>query len=525
MNMDAYPDPTAPRILVVDDEEPIREMLQDFLESQGYIVRLAKDGRQALDVVRRERLDLLLTDMKMPQIGGIELLGEVSRLRSPPTTILMTGYGTVDTAIAAMKQGAYDYIIKPFKLRDVAATLTRALEKARLERENLKLRGTTSLYHLSEAVTSSESLESLFEIFTEVCLDELQADLVLLLMESQVPGEYGLASFYARHPLPEEVVHEAVQSLDLARMMVPFVQDEPLIAHDDDVSVFLAEDFLPVVQSFLGIPLRIADQHVAGVTVALSFDPVHRFAEGHRKMAAVLASKVAYAVEKTKLYGQIGDHRRKTLASLANILMAKDAYIRHHSESVARLTRMICDELDLDAATIEWICYGGLLHDVGKIGIRLDKLYAPGRLSMEDYDVMKQHPDLARFILEPLDILEEVKPVVYHHHERWDGRGYPAGLKGDDIPFGARIVAVADAYDAITSNRVYVRDSTHDNAVAEIKRNAGSQFDPRIVEAFLTGIESYRTDHGDYHLDLDRHGIPRPEITIEPGSGETPPKR
>ena len=246
--------------------------------------------------------------------------------------------------------------------------------------------------------------------------------------------------------------------------------------------------------------------------MAFSFDPIHRFTEGHRKMAAVLAGKVSYAVEKTRLYGQIGDHRRKTLASLTNILMAKDAYIRHHSESVARLTRMICRELHLDEESTEWMVYGGLLHDVGKIGIRLDKLHATGRLSMEDYDVMKRHPDMARFILEPLDILEEVKPVVYHHHERWDGRGYPAGLKGEEIPLGARIVAVADTYDAITSKRVYVEDTSHDTAVTEIRRNVGSQFDPVVVEAFLTGIDEYRDRYGDYHEDRERHGIPEPDL-------------
>ncbi len=507
------PTPPPPTILVVDDEEAIREMLSEFLSLQGYRVFEARDGQHALRQIREGRIDLVLTDMKMPALGGIELLGELARLRSPPTTILMTGYGTVDTAIAAMKHGAYDYIIKPFKLREVAATITRALEKTRLERENLKLRGTTSLYHLSEAATSADSLDNLFEIYSEVCLDELQADLVLLLMESPIPGEYGLASFYCRNPIPEEVLADLAGTLDLARIMVPFLSDTPLIVHDDDVFAYLPEDFVPVPTSLLGLPLRLEGGHVAGFTLALSTDPLHRFQEGHRKMGSILAAKVAYAVEKTRLYGQIGDHRRQTLEGLANILMAKDAYIRYHSEAVARISRMICVQMGLDARTTETIHYGGLLHDVGKIGIRLDKLHSPGRLSTEDVDVMRQHPDLAKFILEPLGVLEEVKPIVYHHHERWDGRGYPGGLRGDEIPLGARVVAVADAYDAITSKRVYVKDTSHRTAIDEIGSNAGAQFDPAVVDAFLRGIEGFREEYGNLHENVDEMEISTPTIT------------
>ncbi len=524
MNRDPEPGLSVapPTILVVDDEAAIREMLVEFLGLQGYRVTEAEDGQRALRQILETRVDLVLTDMKMPGMGGIELLAELSRFRSPPTTILMTGYGTVDTAIAAMKSGAYDYIIKPFKLKEVSVTINRALEKTRLERENLKLRGTTSLYHLSEAATSSEGLDNLFEIYCEVCLDELQADLVLLLMESQVPGEFGLTSFYCRNPIPGGALTELSSTLDLARIMVPFLAKQPLIVHDGDVFAYLPEDFLPAPYSLLGLPVRLSGGHVAGITLALSTDPLHRFHEGHRKMGAVLAAKVAYAVEKTKLYGQIGDHRRQTLEGLANILMAKDAYIRYHSESVARLSRMICGQLALDDRTTDTIHYGGLLHDVGKIGIRLDKLQSPGRLSTEDVDAMRQHPDLARFILEPLNVLEEVKPIVYHHHERWDGRGYPGGLRGDEIPLGARVVAVADAYDAITSKRVYVEDSTHETALAEIRRNAGTQFDPDIVKAFLRGIDGFRAEYGDLHDRVDELDISAPEITITTGTYRPP---
>ncbi len=504
--------PSSTRILVVDDELPIREMLREYLSYQGYLVEVAGDGREAIATLRAGRYDLVLTDMKMPTQGGLELLAEIGQLRTPVTTILMTGYGTVDTAISAMKSGAYDYILKPFKLKDVAATLSRALEKVRLERENLSLKSTLSLYHLSEATTTCDSLDQLFEIYTEASQEELRADLVLHYMAGTDGEGFGIASFFSATPWGEADLYRFAESLDLPTLLLRFAAREPLLESDGGDSWFAVSPPLPIT-SLVAVPISLGTGEVVGATVALSFDVAHRFSEGHRKVALLFAGKIAHAVETTRLYGELVRNRRRTLTGLANVLMTKDPYIRHHSESVRRLTAATCAAMGLPVDQTDAISQGALLHDIGKVGIRLDKLHQKEKLTAEDYKMFQAHPDTARFILEPLTFLADITPVVYHHHERWDGRGYPSGLKGEEIPLGARIVAVCDAYDAITSKRVYVRDTSHDTALSELKRNAGTQFDPQVVAAFCAMIDQYRIQEGDYHTRVAQEAADGGEVS------------
>jgi len=156
---DVAPPADTPRILVVDDEKFIRDIIADFLAMEGYVVRTAEDGAAAADELRRARFDLIISDLKMPRMGGLELLHEVSKAHPDTMTIIMTGFGTVETAIDAMKRGAYDYILKPFKVEEVIHIVQRGLEKQRLAAENLRLREALSLYKVSEAIAASLSLD------------------------------------------------------------------------------------------------------------------------------------------------------------------------------------------------------------------------------------------------------------------------------------------------------------------------------------------------------------------------------
>src|SRR5580692_494012 len=167
-----------PRVLIVDDEKFIRDILADFLGMEGYIVRTAEDGAAALTELGNAHYDLVISDLKMPRMGGIELLDAIGTVAPNALTVIMTGFGTVETAIDAMKRGAYDYILKPFKVEEVIRVVQRGLEKQRLSAENLRLREAVSLYTVSEAIAASLSLEEVLATVGDTAIHELKGDLV-----------------------------------------------------------------------------------------------------------------------------------------------------------------------------------------------------------------------------------------------------------------------------------------------------------------------------------------------------------
>ncbi len=219
--------------------------------------------------------------------------------------------------------------------------------------------------------------------------------------------------------------------------------------------------------------------------------------EAERTMLETLGSQAAIAIENARLFENAQRTYYETLKSLARALEARDDYTRGHSERVAGLSVAIADELGLDKETRHLVYNSALLHDIGKIGVRDAILLKPQPLSLEETAVIHNHPTYGNAILRPLKFLTEVSEAVKHHHERWDGGGYPSGLRGEEIPLVSRIIAVADAYDAMTSSRPYREPRSHAEAVAEIERGAGGQLDPGVVAAFLTVIRRISAGSGE----------------------------
>lgn len=174
-----------------------------------------------------------------------------------------------------------------------------------------------------------------------------------------------------------------------------------------------------------------------------------------------------------------------TIKSISSVLDAKDNYTHGHSYRVTMFSMIIANAIHVNDEIKENIEIAGLLHDIGKIGVPENILCKPGKLTDEEFEIIKQHPGMGRKILSEINKLDEVSFWLSSHHERWDGRGYPLGLKGEEIPLPARILAVADTYDAMTSNRSYRKGLPHEVAVEEIKKCSGAQFDPEIVKIFL----------------------------------------
>lgn len=336
------PTPEPPRCLVVDDEPRLRQVLIRLMESDGFVCSEAGSGVEALELMAHSSVVLVLTDLRMPRMDGVELLRQI-RARYPDTAVVMiTAVADVEVAVSCLAIGAMDYLTKPFHLEEVRARVMQALEKRRLVIDN---RG----YH--------ERLE-------------------------------------------ERV---AVQARRLEELFLASIQ------------------------------------------------------------------------------------------SLAQALEVKDRYTRGHSIRVSQYSSVIARSLGLDADTVRQVELGGHVHDIGKIGVREAVLNKSGPLTDEEYAHIMTHPVVGWNILAPLlGDTPLALAIVRSHHERFDGRGIPDSLVGSAIPLEARIAAVADAFDAMTSVRPYRQGLSLERATIELNRCAGSQFDPDIVRAFLAAVEAGR---------------------------------
>lgn len=209
------------------------------------------------------------------------------------------------------------------------------------------------------------------------------------------------------------------------------------------------------------------------------------FTEGHRRLLSTLASSVAVALSNAETYRELRELNIQTIAALVNTVEARDPYTRGHSERVARYAAAIAQKMGLPSAQVEACQVGGLLHDIGKIGIRDAILYKPGQLTDDEHESMEEHPAIGARIVSGVARLAHIVPIIYAHQERYDGSGYPKGLKGDEIPLEARIVAVADAFEAMTAERPYKPAIPPEDALRALQVGAGTRWDPCVVDALV----------------------------------------
>ncbi|MCS6912661.1 MAG: response regulator [Myxococcales bacterium] len=497
-----------PRILVVDDEQVIRDILTDFLTLEGYSVRAVEDGAAALEELRRRSYNLVLSDLKMPRMGGIELLAHIAEAKLNVATIIMTGFGTVETAIDAMKRGAYDYILKPFKVEEVVRVVQRGLERQRLLQENFRLKEAVTLYKLSEAMAQSLSLDTILDLILEATLQDADADVATLMLKDPKTGEFCERTRKYADTVRGDVAFDGsgIGELNVKEILAQHQQDRPLLCHGiRALRYFATAPKEKRLVSFCSIPLKVQDR-VIGMLNAYSYTRGRKFSEGQRRLLSVLASRAAVSIENAQLYqdlvlrnldlsranASLQENFRATIVGFAHALEESDRYTRGHSERVSQYARIIGQGVGLSEREMECLMWAGLMHDIGKIGIRYEKLNKPGKLTPEEVAMFRTHPAKGKRILEPIPFMAELIPGAFCHHENWDGSGYPQGLMSDRIPLIGRIVAIADTYDAMTSDRSYRKAMRHEVAVAEIERCAGSQFDGELVEVFLRCIEEWR---------------------------------
>jgi HD-GYP domain-containing protein (c-di-GMP phosphodiesterase class II)/putative methionine-R-sulfoxide reductase with GAF domain len=352
-----------------------------------------------------------------------------------------------------------------------------------------------SLYEAArrEAESATSLLEFGRELATLVELDDIAARVTEL--SADIIGSRNTSFFLETDgvlTLQGEYGHSPEAAADLVTQTVPRA------AFDADRDPFISEpsDYEPAIGRKAPVPggrYAVAPFSVdgrAGFLAAL----VEREDFGERELALLdgLAQQAKLAIANASSYEGLERTFVSTVEALANALEANDEYTSTHARWITDLSLRVGRELGLDERALKCLELGALLHDIGKIGIPSDVLSKPGRLTAAERALVQTHPELGERIIAPIDRLQVVRPIVRHCHERWDGRGYPDGIAGEDIPLESRIIFVCDAYHAMTTDRPYRRRLSHREAVRRLADGAGSQFDPHVVEVALRVLEQER---------------------------------
>jgi putative nucleotidyltransferase with HDIG domain len=492
-------------VLLTDDDLLTRKTLRDLVRHLGVSrVLEAGSGEEALRVMGQSRVDVVMTDIHMPGMNGLSLLRSLRESWPTVPVVLLTGFPTIEIAIEAMKHGASDFIMKPFRLEQIELLLQRALKDRRLLLENSilsselrqkreierlnrdlrrKVKELSALYAISESFQSAPSeADDLFQRIVQMAADATEAKRASLML---VDDETEDLVIKAARGMPPEVQRETRLPLGQGIAGRVAVQGRPLFIRDIRESGWAdcAEFGRYRTTSLISVPVLIRGE-VFGVLNVADKAAEGEFLEEDLTLLSALAQKAALAIENQALYESIYTTLTDTLLSLVSTIEARDPHTRDHSQRVTHWAVEIAHRMGIRQDEIELIKFAGYLHDIGKIGIRDSILMKPALLTPEETAVIRTHPVIGERIVQPLGLLPMERSVIRHHHERWDGKGYPDGLSREEIPLPARILAVADAFDAITSDRVYRKGRPALDAIRELKRCAGSQFDRDVVLAF-----------------------------------------
>jgi len=493
------------KILVVDDEEGILDVTEGYFQRKGYEVYTAGNGVEALEIINRVNIGCIFTDINMPVMDGLELAEQVRQIESTLPVVVMTGYPSLENSIQTLKNGVVDYLIKPVNLEQMELTLKRILRERELFVENLILKEeverqerlrklnnelikrveeVNTLNRVMEDFAAIDSSYGIFNKVVDLGVEELKADkvffhiyseqdspLVLVAKSSSDYQDDAVVKSYGKD-IPEAAKEYIVDALN--------TDENPCLISNSKNNNAMGDP----IRSFMVVPLKIRDK-IFGVASAYIFEKGRFFSEQDIYYMNFITQKAASAIENIALYENIYENLFSTLFAFVTALEVRDLYTRKHSTRVAKYAHMIAEEMGCTEEELDVINVAGSLHDIGKIGIRDDILLKPGRLTDEEYEKIKEHPVIGADIISKLGLWDREMEIIRHHHERFDGKGYPDGLKGDEIPKLARIMSVADCYDAMASDRAYRKKMDKQDVLAVISKNSGTQFDPSAVDAFL----------------------------------------
>jgi diguanylate cyclase (GGDEF)-like protein len=358
----------------------------------------------------------------------------------------------------------------------VAVENARLYESARREAESA-----TALLEFGRELATLVELEDIVERVTSLSAEILGSEFTSFWFERD--GELRLLAEHGH--TPEWAVK--LRGLSFPADALP-VEREPYISEPSDHSELVPETPAGADGRYAVAPFSVDGR--AGCIVAVVSD--REFGERELRLLGGLAHQAKLAMANASSYEGLERTFVSTVEALANALEANDEYTSTHARWISDLALRVGEELGLDERTLKRLELGALLHDIGKIGIPSDVLSKPGRLTAQERKIVQTHPELGERIIAPIDRLQSVRPIVRHCHERWDGRGYPDGVGGEEIPLESRIIFVCDAYHAMTTDRPYRHRLSHREALRRLAEAAGTQFDPQVVDVALRVLEQHR---------------------------------
>lgn len=647
------------RALVVDDETTVRRLCGRIMEGLGYQAAVVSNGLEALKEMEQGSFDVAVVDLRLPDIDGIQLLKSIKKRTPQIDVIVITGYATIENAVEAMKEGATDYLRKPFSPDELQMVVSKCEATRKLAEEKSDLQELVGIYDLSAALSSTMLLDEVLNLFLDLVTRVLRTPKAILLLldhhsgtlyvdrskglpedlflEFQFKPESGPLGEALNREKPSRIefpagdafssklseageppqtllcaplvargkmvggllvypkkkgelfdssderaifimAHQAAIAIENARLLEDYQRRIAELTQLNEMAQWIESNpndrfFYPsLAQSLEGLlpfdvcafllstprggklrifsSLQLTDalkrelkekmvqefgKFKKGKTISeeyamdyyprspmLAGPPLNRFGamlflplagkerphgligfarakddpfnQISLKTIQTIIRIISLALDNQQFFAGRRDNYLAIVRALSSAAETKDTHFRDHAFYTAKYAKALAQKLGFPQEDLDKLIFAALLHDIGKIGIPESILNKPKQLSPQEYEIMQRHPKIGGRILESVIFPWDLKPLILSHHEHFDGSGYPSGLKGEEIPLGARILAIAEAYEIMTTGRAYKRALSPLEASKSLAESAGTHFDPQLIAPFLEALDSDRKD-------------------------------
>ena len=516
-----------PGVLVVDDEPLIRRMLSKYLGDKNYRVTAVENGHKALEELKKDRFDLVLTDLNMPGMGGRELLQKMAELYPDIPKIVMTGFGTSEDIILALQTGAYDFLMKPINdLAILEHSIERAIERKFLNDD--RNRYVDQLKQINRVISMLNSGKNTEEIFNTLHVELKKIIPFNRLTLADIEPGSGLVSTKLVAS-DREVLLGSSEVNSIKDSSLEGVAKTKKYLNINSIKKYLEKNPGSInakrlleegMNSSLVLPL-IVNNEVRGFLLLASVEE-NAFQKEHVTFLESIVGQISLSVQRGDLLYEIEQHTKNlenlveirtreiiktqqtTIFALSRLAETRDPEtgehlerIRNYSVLMAQILKYIGSQIEITGQYLRDLYDSSILHDIGKVGIPDDILLKEAFLTPDEFETMKRHTVIGYEALKSASkelgansFLNMGMDICMYHHERWDGKGYPFGIKDDEIPLSARIVSIADVYDALTSPRPYKPAYSHDKSV-DIMLTESHRFDPELFKIFMDNAAEF----------------------------------